>query len=754
MSLLPASAVRFRDYERLFLDDNQNTGYLNPIFGFKSDTALITLEPDQFTYFHYPQHAATISLSDSTLVNDGAVPGLAPYAADKIWKKMANYSSSSIWGNADPSHNQTGEWLCAWLSGNPMTPDVKPVWMDRWYNPGYMDYSGAYFVANPVSGVIIDVPSQMTLEPKCYYKYLHLGSQANQKIVGTLSADNALRFYIENWSEQPEDLSEFGNKTQFINYAVSSVQNSVNPEKDHLDTSVYFSGDRQYCESLYNASYVLSSEFTNMFWLKVSDWNNVIGNSIVDKGFRGGWRSLYNNGFNNPFMVIAEWGTPDIGFITVDGKLLDTKIISESCQIADIAIDSEWFTWVLDNGGKMLYKLDYNGNTIDRVELLSASEYTCVDMDSAENLWVMDTTSSIISCLNTESLLWDSTITALSSDTYFSFHEVSGLISTSAVNDFVVDSDGYYWTIIDSNILCKLDVSAVMLSSTIRTSKADSIGLTREYINGQDRDVVNVTCADDQKIVKYLSDGTYHKQIDTSKFFIKPNLTKFTSYEWNRKFNYLHYNRIPQIQYEFHTEDIDTQERKRHTMSLPVTGFKSEEWYLFTHVHNTSSVEWYVNSMLVASTSIDPNEKIRYQYYQPMYIGCNAGRSRALGMETTMTNMFFRGNIDSVRIYSKPLRLIDIFYIHLDKYGYYPIKWNCDCGERFLLEEVQRFFKFKTPGMKSTYFNMRIIGLKIEDESIQDLIKDIIARTSKRLIPMYANNLQVTFENPDDEGEK
>ena len=123
-------------------------------------------------------------------------------------------------------------------------------------------------------------------------------------------------------------------------------------------------------------------------------------------------------------------------------------------------------------------------------------------------------------------------------------------------------------------------------------------------------------------------------------------------------------------------------------------------------------------------------------------------------METTMTNMFFRGNIDSVRIYSKPLRLIDIFYIHLDKYGYYPIKWNCDCGERFLLEEVQRFFKFKTPGMKSTYFNMRIIGLKIEDESIQDLIKDIIARTSKRLIPMYANNLQVTFENQDDEGEK
>ena len=67
-------------------------------------------------------------------------------------------------------------------------------------------------------------------------------------------------------------------------------------------------------------------------------------------------------------------------------------------------------------------------------------------------------------------------------------------------------------------------------------------------------------------------------------------------------------------------------------------------------------------------------------------------------------------------------------------------------GLQNYLEEIERFFKHKLPGMKSQYYNIRIVGLGIEDQTIRDLVEDIIRNTVTKISPIYTELLNIIWE--------
>ena len=403
MSNYVPSAVKLREYEKIFMGSNQEEGYENPFFGFVADTTLQVFETDKVIYFHYPITGPVLPLSASGLIEAGAVAGSIPFNSDKVWKKDADYKKYIWWGNS--SKPDTGVWLCSWLSGNVANPTSVPVWKDRWYNPGYINSVSATFVQYPSSSVIIDLDSEMTFELGVWYKYQHIGNNQNLLFVDLLTGSNGnLKVHLDNWEEIITTYEEpYGHTVMFTNTANMISYDNVNSLRTN-DSCLSLNGTDQECQVVFSSDLESDDRLSYSFWTHVRDWNNIEGNQLVGKNLRGGWATKFNNGFFNPNIVTFDVsGT--IAFGNSDGTIYFTKTLPGTSNPVAIDFDSNMYAWIIDNGlyqnAKHLYKIDINGDIVDDVAFSSSVDLKDLVIDGNEVVWVLDSNINSISGFNT-----------------------------------------------------------------------------------------------------------------------------------------------------------------------------------------------------------------------------------------------------------------------------------------------------------------------------------------------------------------
>lgn len=766
--LTSTSAVKLREYERIFTGSNQQFGYENPILDFTADTTLQLFPTDKTTYFHYPITAPSGLLIDSTLAYSGAVAGEIPYRSDKIWKKMANYKSNSIWGNSNPIGKQTGVCLCSWLSGNPTS--AIGVWVDRWYNPGYIDPNTALFLATPLSSIIVDIPSEMILESGCWYKYYHVGNIQNNVIVNNLSGTTQnLKLWVDDWTESPIDKSPYHNSIEIKNYTDDCISsNGVNPIENPLDNCLKLNGTDQHSLVMYNSSYTLSGDLSYSIWAYCEDWTNVQGCDILSNNYRGGWALKYNSGFLTPIIFAADRTNGNIIFINSDGKVLMSKTLPTGSNPVAAAIDENLFTWVVDNGVynnlKHVYKVDYNGDIRHAINVNNYEILKNISIDQNNVLWILSEYS--VSAIDSTTLNCLSVVPADPLYTYLDINLTGAWIGSET--SFTIDNDGYIVTpTVSSDIIAyqkddtiwelngtnnfykKTSGGTLILSGVVGNSNelsGRSIAFTNEFVDGVYQDYVWFLQEADQYIYKYDINGIFIQRVDISEYDIHPYiLGDITGYQKHRKFNYLKYNKIPQIQTEININQSSII-RSKYFLSVPVTAISNNDWHLFTFTFNQSSMNFYMDSILRDSISISYKGYIYYDFENPLLIGANVGKVNSLDEELDLTCFHFKGSLDDLRIYGIPLNTSDIRHLYLNKYKYQDLQWNIPTGEQSYLEEIERFFKFKMSGLKSQYYNIKLIGLQITDETTKSLIEDIIKNTIKKVAPAYTELFRIIWE--------
>lgn len=764
--LANASAIKLREYERIFTGTNQDTGYTNPILNFVSDTTLQTFPCDKVTYFHYPLIATSNPLSASNLIQCGAVASNIPYRADKIWKKMANYSSSSIWGNAQPVGKQTGVWLCAWLSGNMLELSATPIWMDRWYNPGYMDAENAMFVSQPLSGIITDIPSEMIFDAGCWYKYFHVGNTHNESIVNSLTGSNNthLKLRLDDWSENTLDQSPYNNTSIIENYTPSCISIKGVNTRERPNDNALFVTDNQHCHVLHNSSYSLSGDFSYSVWVKPETWNNIQGYNIVSKNFRGGWGLKSDNGFYTPTMTLLN-RTGNMLCLNTEGQSLKYHQLPSPSEPKAVVIDSNLFGWVLDNGVyqgyKHLYKIDYNGDIRDSIQFNASETLKHLAIDGNDNLWVLANGSvsgfdsylgNLITSFPTSianNYIDLSLINQVSCYTSsFTFDNSGNFLSAGSNETFAYQSDDSIWVLSGANLFYKKDLTGtVLLSGNVGISTALSgrnLNFTREFTNGISTDYVWMIQEADQALFKYDTDGNLVTRINLSEYDFSPYIIgDFTGYQRNRKFDYVHYNKIPQIQSEVFLNSTPLSGNK-YTLSIPVTEI-SNDWHMFTFTFNQSSINLYMDSVLRDSQTFSEKMYINYSYDNPLILGLNTGKLISLDEELFLKNMYFTGSIDDLRIYDVVLNNSDIRHIYFSKFDFKDLNWNMPTGDQSYLEEIERFFKFKMSGCKSPYYNIKLINLQITDLATREVIENIIKKTIKKVAPAYSELYKIIW---------
>ncbi len=779
-------SVSLRNYEEIFTGTNQQNGYEKPFLGFDSPTVLQTLYTDNTTYFHYPMSGPVLSLSAAGLIEDGAIAGSIPHRADKIWKKNANYHKYVWFGNATAP--QQGIWLCAWLSGS--SDGQTAVWMDRWYNPGTgvkSDGSPGVLSTYQIStSAVYDEPSVMTFEPGVWYKYSHIGNANNQIFVNNLtsnsvSVSSVLYVHLDKWTYPMADDTPYNRSVILRNYQSNMIQRTDLNQVQTGDTSLYLS-ENQYAEVLFATDLNISDQLSVATWAKTDNWNDVRGYEIVGKSFRGGWSIRYDNGFYTPTFSLIDGSNGALLQGSNKGVVIVSKTLPGTTNLINCAMDRDLYTWIIDNGTKTLYKVDYEGTIDTRVMFNTSVNLSDITIDGNNHVWVLNTTASlasgfdaqgnylysvaqsgdnldvtsqgIISSLDCADMCFDNTDTLYHIVSSGLYQGSTLIYSDSGLYRIKCDKDNNLWLLKNPNIFMKMSTTGnIVLSGYVDTMAADincNLSLTNEYdsATSQHKDFIWFTSPLANRFYKFDENGNLVGSFNINMFNISPSNKDFTSYEWNRKFNYLAYDKKPQIKAEAYIGTLTEPICGRQTIAFPVSGFNANEWHHFALVYDNvaGNFTFIVDAVNRGCIPITPGYYIYYNYENSIAVGADSGRMEVLDVQLNTNALYFNGYIDDVRVYNSVLTATNMRNIMMIKFPYKDLKWNMPAGMQNYIEGIERFFKFKTPGSKSQYYNIRLSGLSITDPAVRVIIEDIIRQTVVKISPLYAELYQIIWE--------
>lgn len=788
--------VFLRDYNRIYTGTNQSGGYDTPFLGFFADTTALTLKEDKSTYFHYPYTSLQLDLSASELIQTGAFAGAIPYRADKIFKKAADYKKHTVWGDSQPETTQRGTWLCAWLSGNDADPSQTPIWMDRWFSPGHFDATITSFLCS--TSAVFDTPTRLTFDPGVWYRYDHVGDTTNLQIVSMLCA---LEIHVDDWAEISIDATGNGNNVILQNYTSSMISSGVNPAEKTDDNGLKLDGTNQYGSILYSTNYIVSGDLTCNVWVKSADWQNQPSHHFISNGLRGGWSIGVNNGFFTPYNVLID-KEGNIIFNNQTGDFYKDVILPGSPAPVAAAIDSELYTWILDNGVyegyKHLYKMDYNGNIDDAVYFPSSIELYDLAVDQNNLVWVnsdqplvssFNTSCEMISAIsltgkklliNNQNVLTAFNVTdacvygtddywtvAYNGDVYYNNNIF--LAGASATN--IQATKDNVWALFDINKIAKLkevdeiltgettfviDISAEVPGTISNTITGRNIFFTNEFDGEENSDYVWVLQPSNEYLYKYDTSLNLLQKINITyvenSIQADPVLGDTSGYQWHRAFNYgaLEEEGVPQIEaVAYIGEGVPALSGQRYKAVVSTSDLSTNDWHMFTFSIDTtnSTLLLYSDVILRDTVAIPLSSNLFYKYETPILVGTNIGKINPLDEELNKINKIYHsGSFDDLRLYLNILNNSDIRHIYLTKYDFKDLIWNMPTGVQSYIEEIVRFFKFKMPGQKSQYYNIHLNGLQIENEDVRLIIEGIIKDTIQKIAPLYTSLYKIIWD--------
>ncbi len=435
--------VTLRNYTNIYATRNVDNPLGDSIkLGYISNIDEIKFKTDDFTYFHFPlkkidqkeaeDRAFTASdlsngvypsnktketnlfcaIEDTTLINDGATCGSAPYKADRIYKMRYDYENTSPYGKAQPEVLNNGKWLCSWLSGNVLNKDVKPVWMDRWFDPkaiteeDAINYSVDNYSFKSDSYSVYDRPSTMTFDFGAYYRYWRVGNQTIEDVVDKIGIGGSLKIHHNDWKKDVKS-TDIEDRIIYTNIDETSLDNyRVSDDFENGDYAITFNGKNQFAVVPYNddVGHVTVDQYSISFWVRNDAWADSTTYSIVDNMYSGGWKFGVTNRSDNLFIYLfgndennkLQDGTSCL--FNVNGDLVSTKTYWKNnelngykANIKDMLIDIDNYCYVLDydDTHKVTYvrKIDYYGNQIGFVKIDDQLQY--LDMSNENHNYVL-----------------------------------------------------------------------------------------------------------------------------------------------------------------------------------------------------------------------------------------------------------------------------------------------------------------------------------------------------------------------------
>ena len=377
--------VNHRVYHGLHTGTNQEHGFDSIYLSYAAGTKEVKLISGKLTYFHFPNITdpyEILNINDTSLIDEGAIASNSPLKADKVFKKRS--ADNNIEKFID---EKDGTWLCTWLSGAE-DPKVRPVWVDRYYQPNYFTQGNALSSINTKylteydevtlqikSGPFFDIMSSLTFEPGVLYAYHHIGCIDNNNIVNSMSKSGDLTL---SGVAVYKDLNNV--------LCCAAVNNSTCGAWETYE----FDSDRYGVTDIPNTT----GSFSISFQIDADNWQKPFAHSIAGNYDNDGI-AIYNEENVTPVFVIPEGSNINIynsNFETVRSFSLKDKFGADKQIQFLVKKESTNSIWVLADDN-VIHEFDLEGIERSRISnhVLTSTRVSIIDfeVDSDNNIYLL-----------------------------------------------------------------------------------------------------------------------------------------------------------------------------------------------------------------------------------------------------------------------------------------------------------------------------------------------------------------------------
>lgn len=791
------NAQNIRNYTSLHTGGNREGGHDNISVSYTTDLFTQTFKSDKITWFHVPPNNNNYrpNINDVPFMENGAIAGKSPIYSDKIFKKAANYSTTSNMGNTQDAEH-TGIWLCAWLSGGPSSA----IWMDRFYNTtSFTPYSALRYepnvnysaqIANKYSEGISDVASKITLEPGAWYAYSRIGKNIASKMLSGMQD-----VFISN---------------KFDSFKTSTKLNRPNA-MDGANQNVYdFDGNSYGIVSTKNIDYY--NNFNISFFATRDNWNisneyQLFGN-YIDSGL-----GLFNNNYVNPvnFHVTGkkvqilnnryeEILTIDCGFylnnsdfnvagmfrrdfngnfhiitsnnhlleFNSNGTLVDMLSVQKpgSADILNVSNNLNYGVIYYADGSALRVNL-YTNNMEDVTNFLvntspSPLIYPTIVIDSFNYMYLVDGVYPIIKGSN----IYYKNITKNSIDVFNLNNNTinSYITSNETIHGYNFDKGQNTYVLLKDAVLHYNTQGAYLSSKDLRTNNLNITAFELDFQNLNDAQQCNVRFIDSlNNYYSYnLNNDTYKKLENNSNnmLSISASNNSFSNYNYIqsiissqnplpgynfklRLFNQLNYEDVKILNTSILGQNLNT---GTHHFSINLNTL-------------TGLYEMYIDGALYNAQSFEPSKYSFSNLFNsniifgsiPFYGGLlYSDFYKSKDLNTFVNDL----KIEKFKFFRNSLNADEIKLMYFEKYPPRDLIVDLNMGKRNYMDTVTRTFKHKMQGSKSNLINLVINDSLITDKQIQRRYEMIMLKKLKTILPGYVKVNSIRWENNKDNDEK
>lgn len=791
-----------REYNSIYSGGNREEGYENITLGYSSNYYPILLKSDKTTWFHVPHNNDNFrpNINDTLLVDSGAIAGKAPIFSDKIFKKAANYATTSNMG-VTLDEEQTGTWLCSWLSGGANGS----IWVDRFFNKtSFTPYEALIYSSNVTytpkydgkkGEGITDTPSNMTLEPGAWYAYSRIGYKTSNKILSGLS-NKLLSLGLNSFKNQNrldvnrKQDSEGEDIYEFNGNSFGTISTEKNTNFNNLTISFFATRDKWETSTDYQI-------FGNYIDSGIGFFNNNYVNPV----------NYYINGkklhlLNNIGQTILSINTED--FLNEQDFAISNVFIREFNSNFHIVTDNNYILEFNSNGTLVdLLKIDLAGSK----KIISSSnnpsfgvlfyeDYTCLRVELFSNI-IEDYTNRVIFTENvigsTPNILIDAfnyiycvngtTPILKGSNLYYRSIEENSIkffnTNTSTISTYITNNNekimGYNFDKKqNTHILLKdsiefYNTQGVYISSIpLHTNNIPVTAYNISFFNLNGNEQGSVMFANNNlQIGVYNLNNSQLKIVDSSENESLNTLDKLYRYNLDfTNYNYMQTNissLYPLPSYNFKIK-LFNQFNYEDVVILNVVLLGSN---LDTGTHHFAlvldvvkgSFKVYVDGTLYASRTFEP---LKYSFSNlfpnsivigsvPFYGGLLYGDFyKSDDLTPFMSDMV----IEKLKIYNIPLNEDEIKLLYFQKYKPKDIVVDIKMGTRNYLDTITRTFKHKMQGSKSNLIDLTINDSLINDSIVQKRYEMLILKQIQSVLPGYVKINSIKWRDNKDNNEK
>jgi len=787
--------VTNRDYVTVFSGGRQEKGHDTLTLQYQTYTFPYEFKPGKTTWFHTPQSMwpyKRVNVNQTSLIDAGAVGSNHPLRSDKIFKKLGNYKKTANFGNS--SSEQTGQWLCSWLSAAPDI-SIKPKWVDRFYNPtlltplqalsatpGTITYFPSY--ESYLETGIYDKPSSLTFEPGNLYAYTRFGK---------IDAINNINVFSPFLQQK--------NFTNFYRLDNKPLQPEVS---DNLST-YEFTGN-EYCTIDVSQFNEELNTFSLAFWAARSNWDTPCGFQLAGN-FTDYGIGIFNYENVTPFLMFVSSKTKAVLSYNENLDLLDTYNIETASNdtvinvarrdalnsfhvftdtgtvyelnLQEALIDSNrLFKTIVDVENDIInaYIL-FSDNTIGIVNLLTNEfSQSAITAYIDRPVGIFNPTGNKIAVNNSQVFLLctygntyprsiDKYIYYLSQDRNLKVYDTT-LAGTSSVSVSAVLTDGKKYTCFNidknNNIWCanksQIDVYrqyslldrtlSVQLSSIVPNPLILNIGFSSNFINSKIEESTFITFSGTTTGTYFVSKINEHGHITKTISIPSDNYVNIDP----SNYNFYYDKPATQLnEYKFKCRlynQFNTEDSKILQLNIDSKNLNPGYHHFVVTVNSLAGVaRLYLDGEVFSTQTFTPGKYV----FTPILADNILTGVTPFYNNTLLTNyLTHTSNTNTKKYYTVSDLNIQNFYWYNKEFDYYDINmllrekiqpdtliWDVPAGRRAYNETIARYFINKIPGQKSPNLNV-YVNSSILDQACKDAVEAKIIETINAALPAYA----------------